>query len=35
LQEQLAAIGKRELEAVLLEVLEDLTILRADMAGEP
>lgn len=30
--EQLAHLGNRELEGVLLELLEDLTILRADLA---
>ena len=30
--EQLAHLGNRELEGVLLELLEDLTVLRADLA---
>lgn len=32
LVEQLAHLGNRELEGVLLELLEDLTVLRADLA---
>ena len=33
LTEQIAALGNRELEAILLGLLEDLTILRADLTG--
>ena len=31
LSEQIAALGNRDLEAVVLELLEDLTVLRADL----
>ncbi len=34
LRAQLGGIGNRKLEALLLEFLEDLTILHADLAGD-